>query len=234
MPLLNPHHAPVLSVDTDGPQVDAALLTPEALRARFATPPLWEPDSRGERPFVERPLTPCSVLIGLVVRDTLTVLLTRRAQHLSAHPGQISFPGGRRDPHDRDAEATALREAREEVGLALGQAQLLGCLPDYLTGTGFLVTPVVALVAPDFVPVIDAGEVDEVFEVPLSFLMNPAHHRHHEVDWAGHHRAFWSMPWPHADLPEGEGYFIWGATAAMLRNLYRFLVAAPSPYHCPA
>jgi 8-oxo-dGTP pyrophosphatase MutT (NUDIX family) len=229
MPLLNAHLAPVLSVDNEGPPVTAARLGIEALQAHFAAPPPWEPEMRGEQPFVARAPLASAVLVGLVMREALTVLLTRRALHLSAHPGQISFPGGRVEPQDRGPADTALREAQEEIGLPPGLVQVLGCLPDYTTGTGFVVTPVVGLVTPDFHPRIDASEVAEVFEVPLSFLMTPAHHRRHEVDWAGQRRAFWSMLWPRAPQAggtvDGEDYLIWGATAAMLRNLYRFLLA---------
>ncbi len=233
--LLNPFQAPVLSVDSEGRPLPTALLNAEALRAHFAAPRAWEPESRGERPFdATRPLVPCAVLVGLVMRESLTVLLTRRSPHLSDHPGQISFPGGRVEPGDRDVEATALREAAEEIGLPGSHVQTLGRLPEYVTGTGFAVTPVVALVRPDFEPVLADGEVAEVFEVPLSFLMTPGHHRRHEVDWAGQRRAFWSMHWqlPATAPPvlsEGdaqEGYLIWGATAGMLRNLYRFLLTA--------
>lgn len=227
MVLLNAHQVPVMSVDLDGPRVPPGRLTVPALRAHFADPPPWQPETRGEALFVERPLMPCAVLIGLVMRDTLTVLLTRRALTLTDHPGQISFPGGRVDPQDLHPTATALREAHEEVGLQAQHVQPLGHLPTYITGTGFLVTPVVALVSPDFQPQRDAAEVAEIFEVPLSFLMTPAHHRRHEADWAGQRRQFWSMQWA-ADGPSDEGgYFIWGATAAMLRNLYCFLVSPP-------
>lgn len=165
-----------------------------------------------------------AVLVPLVDRpDGVTVLLTHRAAHLSKHAGQISFPGGRRDPEDHDAVATALREALEEVALDPACVEPIGALPDYLTGTGYLVRPVVALVHPPFDVVAADDEVAEIFEVPLSFLMDP---RHHEVRWletAAGSRRFFSMPWPR---PEGGGrHFIWGATAGMLRNLYRFLSA---------
>jgi 8-oxo-dGTP pyrophosphatase MutT (NUDIX family) len=122
--------------------------------------------------------------------------------------------------------ATALREAQEEIGLAPEHVDVLGSLPTYTTGTGFIVTPVVGLVQAGFEPRPDPFEVAEVFEVPLAFLMNPANHRRHEIEIGGVKRQFLSMPW---DVPQASGgarrYFIWGATAAMLRNLYRFLSA---------
>jgi 8-oxo-dGTP pyrophosphatase MutT (NUDIX family) len=154
----------------------------------------------------------------------LQVLLTRRTEHLRDHAGQISFPGGRAEPDDADAVAAALREAEEEIGLPRARVDVIGALPPYTTITDYVVTPVVALVQPPFDLRLDAFEVAEAFEVPLQFLMTPAHHRRHEFDWQGRRRQFLSMPWQ-APGPDGapREYFIWGATAAMLRNLYRFL-----------
>jgi 8-oxo-dGTP pyrophosphatase MutT (NUDIX family) len=161
-----------------------------------------------------------------------TVLLTQRANHMSTHSGQIAFPGGKVDPEDADHQATALREAHEEVGLAPQHVQVIGELPVYVTGTAFWVTPVIALVSPDFELTPNADEVQDVFEVPLSFLMNPANHRRHQFDWQGQQRQWFSMPY-HQDRLGANGHseaverFIWGATAAMLRNFYRFLVVNP-------
>ena len=154
------------------------------------------------------------------------MLLTERTAHLRDHAGQVSFPGGRVDPGDAHAVDTALREAEEEIGLARRQVEVLGELPVYATVTNFQVTPVVALVEPPSVLTLDACEVAEAFEVPLEFLMTPAHHRRHEFEFNGLPRRFLSMPWhgaPDAAATPRE-YFIWGATAAMLRNLYRFLM----------
>ena len=166
------------------------------------------------------------MLIALVPRDEITVLLTQRTDHLTDHPGQISFPGGRAEPEDSDAAATALREAHEEIGLEPSFVDVLGTMPTYTTGTGFIVTPVVAFVRPGFSLQADPFEVAEVFEVPLSFLMNPAHHQRHSIEVGDVRREFLSMPWHGVDeRGEPRRYFVWGATAAMLRNLYRFLAA---------
>jgi 8-oxo-dGTP pyrophosphatase MutT (NUDIX family) len=154
--------------------------------------------------------------------EGLALLLTRRTDHLRDHAGQISFPGGRVEPEDDGPVATALRETEEEIGLRREYIQVIGQLPVYSTVTAFQVTPVVALVEPGFTLALDNFEVAEAFEVPLAFLMNPAHHRHHRFEFAGTERRFLSMPW---QGPERE-YFIWGATAAMLRNLYRLLSGA--------
>ena len=166
-----------------------------------------------------------AVLIALVQRPLgLQVLLTRRTDHLRDHAGQISFPGGRTEPEDDGPEATALRETEEEVGLALEHVQVIGRMPHYTTVTNFVVTPVVALVEPHFTLKLDSFEVAEAFEVPLLFLMNPANHRRHAVQMEGGERHFLSMPWQGLSSTAQSGeYFIWGATAAMLRNLYRFL-----------
>lgn len=149
----------------------------------------------------------------------------RRTAHLRDHAGQISFPGGRADPGDADAVATALREAHEEVGLEARHAEVIGRLPRYTTVTHFEVTPILAIVSADHVLRPDPSEVAEAFEVPLQFLMTPAHHRRHQAEWGGQRRSFLSMPWQGASAAgEQREYFIWGATAAMLRNLYRVLI----------
>ena len=175
--------------------------------------------------FSDRPLRPAAVLVPLVQRPTgLQVLLTQRTAHLHDHAGQVSFPGGRTDPQDRDAVATALREAQEEVGLDPALVEVIGALPVYTTVTRYQVTPVVALVAPTLTLRLDPFEVAEAFEVPLAFLMDPAHHRRHLVEVApGVTRQFLSMPWSPDPAAAPERFFIWGATAAMLRNLYHLL-----------
>ncbi len=227
MPLsFNPQELPVIGIDDHLLPVATERLVPQALRARFHAPPIWQPEVVAEGRFTQREPTHASVLVPLVKRDRLMVLLTQRTDHLTDHPGQISFPGGRVESTDADATATALREAHEEIGLDAVHVDVLGALPTYTTGTGFIVTPVFALIEPGFTVTADPFEVAEVFEVPLDFLMNPAHHRRHAVSVAGVRREFLSMPWEGLDeagLP--RRYFVWGATAAMLRNFYRFLSA---------
>lgn len=163
------------------------------------------------------PLTPAAVLVPLILRpEGMTVLLTRRTAHLAAHAGQISFPGGRLEPEDADAAAGALRETEEEIGLARAHVELVGRLDTYVVRTGFEVTPLVGLVAPPFTLTRDEFEVAEVFEVPLSFILDPKNHqRQSRVDFGGVKREFWAIPY-------GE-YHIWGATAGMLVNLYEVL-----------
>ena len=158
------------------------------------------------------PLTPAAVLFPIVLRDNgQTVLLTQRTAHLKDHAGQISFPGGRVEEEDQSPVHTALRETEEEIGLARKHVEVLGFLPEYRTGTGFRVTPVVALVTPPFELALDPFEVAEAFEVPLAFLLDPANHKRHSLHYRGALRHFFAMPY-------GD-YFIWGATAGMIRSL---------------
>ncbi len=215
--ILDPRSVAVVGFDAHLPPVASTRLTAAALRERFARIGDWAPEFAGDGRFTsDRRAAAASVLVPLVQRDDgLTVLLTRRTDHLRDHAGQVSFPGGRAEAHDADVAATALREAEEEVGLAHDRVEVIGQLPAYTTVTNFVVTPVVALVTPPFDLKLDPGEVAEAFEVPLSFLMTPANHQRHSVVLEGSSRHFLSMPW--------GGYFIWGATAAMLRNLYSFL-----------
>jgi len=222
----DPQQLPVVGIDEHLPAVPAARLTASAVRERFSNPPAWSPEIKVEKRFIDRDPAAAAVLVPLVVRDELCVLLTQRTDHLTNHPGQISFPGGRSEPSDADAAATALREAEEEIGLDAHRVEVLGTMPTYTTGTGFIVTPVVALVEPPFEMRIDPFEVAGVFEVPLAFLMDPAHHHRHAVEVSGARREFFSMPWHGLDdAGANRRYFIWGATAAMLRNLYRLLSA---------
>jgi 8-oxo-dGTP pyrophosphatase MutT (NUDIX family) len=158
---------------------------------------------------------PAAVLLPIVKRPQgLTILLTLRASDLRAHSGQVAFPGGKIDPGETPREA-ALREAREEIGLEERFVEPLGWLDPYLTGTGFRVAPLVALVEPSFALKVNKPEVEEVFETPFAFLMDPANHRLDEREWQGRRRRFYAMP--------HEGRYIWGATAGILRNLYEKL-----------
>lgn len=160
----------------------------------------------------DQPLTPAAVLFPIVLRDDgHTVLLTQRTAHLRDHAGQISFPGGRVEAHDLTPIETALRETEEEIGLVRERVEIVGFLPEYRTGTGFRVTPVVALVHPPFDLQPDPFEVAEIFEVPLAFLIDPANHQQHSLHYRGALRNYFAMPY-------GE-YFIWGATAGMIRSL---------------
>jgi 8-oxo-dGTP pyrophosphatase MutT (NUDIX family) len=223
--ITDPRIVPVVGTDAHLAAVAADRLNPDALRQRLAAPPVWTPERPGDGGlFGDNERSNASVLVPLVQRDEgLTVLLTQRTSHLRDHAGQISFPGGRAEGSDADAIDTALREAEEEVGLARRHVEVIGALPIYRTVTNYDVTPIVALVRPPFELAIDAHEVAEAFEVPLSFLMTPAHHQRHVFEFEGARREFLSIPWPR---PDGQGeYFIWGATAAMLRNFYRLLVA---------
>ena len=190
------------------------------LRRHFAAAPAsieavyGDQDARPEASVLKA----AAVLLPIVARpDELTVLFTRRTAHLRAHSGQISFPGGRVEGSDASPEETALRETQEEIGLAPACVELLGRLADYHTRTGFRVTPVVGLVSLPFELSLDAHEVDEAFEVPLSFLLDPANHQRHSREFHGRQVQYYAIPY--------RDYYIWGATAGMLVNFYRRLAA---------
>jgi len=217
-----PRDVPVVRVDSDLPAVPHDQLTVSALRARFARPPVWTPELRREPRAGHRAPAQAAVLVPIVQRREPTVLLTERATQMSTHSGQVAFPGGRVDPEDANVAAAALREAWEEVGLSADYIEVLGSLPTYTTVTSFIVTPVIALVQPGFHLTLSPSEVADAFEVPLSHLMNPANHRRHAMVGEGlNARQWFSMPYQDG-LQER---FIWGATAGMLRNFYRFLSA---------
>lgn len=221
LPHFDPLSMPVLGVDDHLPPVPQERLQAQSLRQRFLRPPEWTPEIVRERSFAQREPALAAVLVGIVMRDEPTLLLTQRTAHLSTHSGQVAFPGGKVDDSDRDVVATALRESQEEVGLDPQQVQVLGTLSEYVTGTAFVVTPVVGLIDVRHTIEPNPNEVASVFEVPLAFLMNPAYHRRHALEAEGRRREWFSMPYD----DQGETRFIWGATAGMIRNLYRFLMA---------
>ena len=167
--------------------------------------------------LADRTLVAAAVLVPIVHGPVPGILLTKRTATLSSHAGQVAFPGGRIDPGEGVVEA-ALREAREEVGLPADLVEVTGRLPDYLTGSGFRISPVIGLLAPGFVPVPAAAEVEEVFELPLSVLLDPSAPERRRAAWKGRDREFWV--WPHTR------HYIWGATAAILVHLAHRLRAA--------
>jgi 8-oxo-dGTP pyrophosphatase MutT (NUDIX family) len=164
-----------------------------------------------------KPLIPAAVLVPLVVRENgLSVMLTKRTEHLNNHAGQISFPGGRVDDSDRDAQHTALRETEEEVGLHAKHINIVGELDEYIVGTGYLVNPIIGVIEPPFELTPHEGEVAEIFEAPLEFLIEPENMKRHAREFDGIKRHYFAITW--------EEYFIWGATAGMLRNLSQRLL----------
>ncbi|MGF1685776.1 CoA pyrophosphatase [Photobacterium japonica] len=165
---------------------------------------------------IRRPLKQAAVLIPLVPRQhTFHVVLTRRALHLKHHPGQISFPGGKYEPFDHDLIATALRETHEETGILCHRDSIIGQLPALPTVSGYLVTPFVSVISPAYTPTLDANEVDELFEAPLDYLLNPVNMRTQEVTIGGNIHHIYSVPF--------SKYSIWGATAQMLKVLSKQL-----------
>lgn len=162
------------------------------------------------RPAAPRNLAPAAVLLPIVTREEPTVLFTRRTPHLARHAGQVSFPGGRVHAHDTSLVETALRETMEETGIAADYVSVAGFLDAYETGTGFAIVPVVGMLSEGFSLVPDPGEVDEVFEVPLAFLLDPANRERKSAEWQGRRREFYAFTYGR--------HYIWGATAAILVN----------------
>ncbi len=163
-------------------------------------------------------LRDAAVLIPVVdYGDESRIILTKRTEKLRSHSGQIAFPGGRIDPTDPTPEFAAMREAEEEIGLKPNFIEVVGRMPDYVSGSGFRIAPILAVVKPGFSLTINEDEVDDAFEVPLSFLMDPANHNRESRVWQNRERFFYTMPF-------GERY-IWGITAGIIRNLYERLYA---------
>ncbi|PYF04410.1 8-oxo-dGTP pyrophosphatase MutT (NUDIX family) [Rhodopseudomonas faecalis] len=189
-------------------EVPAALTDPTLLPTSGDA----DTDQMWEMIAAEFPLRPAAVLVPVVARAEPTVLLTLRAPHLNSHAGQIAFPGGKIDASDASPLAAALREAEEEIGLDRGFVEPIGYLNLYATSFGFRILPALARVAPGFELALNSSEVDDAFEVPLSFLMNPANHQLHSKEFRGAMRSYYAMPF-------AERY-IWGATAGILRGLY--------------
>lgn len=187
-------------------------MTPAQLVERLSPPPRFRAEPLDIPPAP--PFRPAAVLVPIVLHDRPGILLTRRAEHLSAHPGQVSFPGGRIEAGETP-EAAALREAAEEIGLDPRLPRLAGRMPPQPTGTGYEITPVLAFLDPGFAVTPDPAEVAHVFEMPLATLLDPAAPRMEEREWKGRMRRYWV--WPH------EGERIWGATAAILVTLARAL-----------
>ena len=226
-PGFNAEAIPIHEVCVNDKKVAPEFLEPEGLKTRLQYPPEWQPEITDENRHViatdiiakrqaAGKITRAAVLIPLLLKENgLSVLLTQRTNHLRDHAGQISFPGGRMDPEDLSPDDTALRESQEEIGLDPKRVEIIGYLPQYLTVSGYSVTPVVGLVQAQEEYVLDEFEVADVFEVPLHFLLDPANHQIRLWQSEQGRRRFYSIPY--------ENRFIWGATAGMLRNLYHLL-----------
>jgi 8-oxo-dGTP pyrophosphatase MutT (NUDIX family) len=223
-PGFDPRQVAVVGVDRHLPQVPVQRLTLESLLQRFANIRDWAPDVLQETRYNDHPLTPAAVLIPVIDRPVPTLLLTQRTAHLTHHSGQIALPGGKLDYRDANATEAALRETEEEIGMHRSNVQVLGTLPLYTTGSGFVITPVLAWVKPDFELQPNPQEVAEVFEIPMSFILNPSNHKRQLWIDGNTRREWYAMPYREAN---NERY-IWGVTAGILRNLYCFLMAESS------
>ncbi|MDR0576106.1 MAG: CoA pyrophosphatase [Candidatus Accumulibacter sp.] len=191
-----------------GVEVDLERLRSALLRRPADARPVVEAGTEAKEPIA------AAVLFPIVLRENApTVLLTQRTEHLRDHPGQISFPGGRVEADDASPVATALREAREEVGLDPRRVEIAGFLPEYRTATGYRIIPVVGFLTPPLALRSDPSEVAEIFEAPLSFLLDPANRRRHTREYQGRTRRFFAVPYGR--------HFIWGATAGIIVSLAR-------------
>jgi len=216
---IDPRRLPVDAIAGE-PALAAERLEVAWLRERLAHPPLWEPELPDDLRLRFPDLRRAAVLVPIVRRPGgLTVLLTQRTEHLTNHAGQVSFPGGRAEEEDSSPIETALRETEEEIGLTRRHVEIVGVLPDHVTASAYIVTPVVGLVTPPFDLTAESNEVADIFEVPLTFLMDGMNHQRMSFDLpdGGGRRSFYAMPY--------ERFFIWGATAGMLRNLFHLLRA---------
>jgi 8-oxo-dGTP pyrophosphatase MutT (NUDIX family) len=191
-------------------------VTPAELRTRLAE---IAAEPRGPEPIfgdevllgLSKPPVPAAVLVAVVLGEEPSILLTKRTSHLTAHPGQVSFPGGRIDPEDDGPEAAALREAQEEIGLDAASVEVLGRLTDHITGTGYRITPVLSVIPPALTYELSPHEVESIFELPMRVVLDPDAPRRQRQHVKGVWRDYWV--WPHPD------HFIWGATAAILVQL---------------
>ena len=189
-------------------------MSPEILRARLAAIARGTEDVvYGEEVMdtLDATPVPAAVLVPVIMGPAPSLLLTKRTAHLKKHAGQVSFPGGRIDPGDADAEAAACREADEEIGLSRAHIEVLGRMDNYVTGTGYIITPVIGLVPPGLRYAPSPDEVEAVFEFPLDVLLDPQAPRRQKQHSRGRWREYWV--WPHPD------HFIWGATAAIMHHL---------------
>jgi 8-oxo-dGTP pyrophosphatase MutT (NUDIX family) len=197
-------------------------------RARAAAQPaIRAGDDYGDHRFnpghpriaLNRALRDAAVLIPVVDHGAqASVLLTKRAEKLRSHSGQVAFPGGTIDASDPTPEFTALRETKEEIGLAENYIEVIGRMPDYVSGSGYRIAPVLGIVRPGFSLHLNADEVDTAFEVPLSFLMDPQNHRRDSRMWN-------DLEWFFYEMPPYEGQRVWGVTAGIIRTLYERLYA---------
>ncbi|NYT35284.1 CoA pyrophosphatase [Allopusillimonas soli] len=220
----DPQQQPVVPAETLPPLLSQSLQL-DFIRAAFGCTIDWNVEPLFSRSFQAdamrgKDLRQAAVFFPLLQRqDGLHVLFTERASHLSNHAGQVSFPGGRIEPTDKDVIAAALRETHEEIGVGAEFIQLIGTQPAFLTSTRFTMKPVIGVILPGYTLAPDPSEVAEVFEVPLSVLMDTRRHRLHRASLpGGGHRFYFSITW--------QSHFIWGATAALIRNFYHYLAAA--------
>ena len=221
LPGFDPGAHAVQRPEEDLRPVPAQSLHPDAIRARFRSPPSWRPEPWPVYRFSGRQPIAAAVLVPLVLHEQPSVLLTQRTLHLPSHSGQLAFPGGKQEPGDRDLVATALREASEEIGVLAADVEIAAQLPGITTGTGYLVTPVVGLLRPGTPMRPCDGEVAELFELPLADVLDPRNQCRHELRSHGTLREWMSVTCE----ADGRRRFIWGATAAVLRDLFLFFRA---------